>query len=147
MTTKLPANLHIIQHRPETPTEKVRAVLGEAQWLNDPEAWDRAQFVEQIGQAMFESHGSTVQFDRLLVGLLVTQVELYVKCWANIKTEGLVTMFNAGATPGKNLHIGVADRALRQVANLLGELALTPKNRAPQSAPGQYAELLNWPPR
>ncbi len=145
METKLPENLHIVQRRPETVTVKIGAVLGEIPWLNYPEAWDRAKFVEQIGHAICERHGTTVQLDRLLVGLLVTQVELYVKCWANIKTEGLVTTFNAGATPGKNLHIGVADRALRQVANLLGELALTPKTRAPQRASGKYAKPLNGP--
>lgn len=145
MRVKLPENLHIVQNRPTTVVEKVRAGLGEAQWLNDPEAWDRAKFVEQIEQALLDSHGSTVQFDQLLVGLLVTQVELYVRCWSSIKAEGLVTTFNAGATHGRNLHIGMADNALLKGVNLLNELALTPKTRAPQRTNGKYARLLSGP--
>lgn len=129
-----------------TPVEKVRAVLGEAPWLNDPEAWDRTKFLEQINQAMFDAHGATFKLDALFVGMLATQVELYVKCWANIKTEGLVTSYNAGATPGKNLHIGIADRALRQAVNLLDELALTPKTRPPAKPTGALAEFLKGVP-
>jgi hypothetical protein len=147
MTASLPASFRVVDQRPETPVEKVRAVLGEAPWLNDPETWDRAKFVEQINQAFFDLHGNTVQLDGLCVGMLATQVDLYVKCWANIKTEGLVTSYNAGATPGKNLHIGIADRALRQVVNLLDELALTPKTRPPTKPTGVLAEFLKGVPR
>ena len=55
MTASLPASFRVVDQRPETPVEKVRAVLGEAPWLNDPETWDRAKFVEQINQAFFDN--------------------------------------------------------------------------------------------
>jgi phage terminase small subunit len=145
MTITFPSSFQIIKSRSLPPPQAVRFVLGEAAWLNDPEAWDRAKFVSQIEQAMIDSHGTSVQIDELLVGLLVTQVELYVMCWANIRTQGLVMTFNAGATPGKNLHIGMADRALRQVVKLLGELALTPNRRSNTKPTGLYDTLLAGP--
>jgi phage terminase small subunit len=145
MTSKLPKNLNIVKYRPERSDEKVMASLGEAPWLNDPQAWNRAAFIQQVEQAMIESHGATVQIDRLLVTMLASQVEVYVQCWAAIRTDGLVSTFNAGTTPGKNLHVGIADRALRQVATLLSELSLSPRNRTARLTTGRYAQLLRGP--
>ena len=145
MTGKLPMNLHIVKNRPERSDEKVIALLGEAPWLSDPQTWNRANFIQQVEQAMIEAHGTAAQIDRLLVSMLASQVEIYVQCWSEIRTDGLVSTFNAGATPGKNLHVAIADRALRQVASLLSELSLSPRNRAARLTTGRYAQLLRGP--
>jgi len=117
MTRKLPKNLHIVQYRPERLDEKVTALLGEAPWINDPQAWDRANFVQQVERAIIESHGATAQIDRLLVTMLASQVEIYVQCWSAIRTDGLVSIFNAGTTPGKNLHVGICRQSIASGCN------------------------------
>jgi hypothetical protein len=113
---QLPANLHIIKGRPETLPEKVRAVLGAAPWLSDPKSWNRDEFLEQIDDAMWASHGQGHAIDQHLIGMLISQIEVYVKCWQALQSEGLVCVFNAGQTPGKNPYLAIADKALGRVA-------------------------------
>jgi len=61
---KLPPNLHIIEKRPETLPEKVRAVLGAAPWLTDAGAWNRDEFLEQVNDAMDAAHGQAHAIDQ-----------------------------------------------------------------------------------
>ena len=147
MTTKskLPANLHIVKERPSTPTELVNISLGPSKWLSDPGAWSQDEFLAEVEQAMRESHGETMELDRYLLALLGSQAEIYVRCWRDIQVAGLTTTYNAGQTPGKNPSVAIADRALRQVVNLLDELGVTPNNRRPSKPKGQYAALLAGP--
>ena len=142
---KLPANLHIIEKRPETLPEKVRAVLGAAPWLSDAGAWNRDEFLEQVNDAMDAAHGQGHPIDQHLIGLLISQIEVYVKCWQALQIEGLVTSFNQGQTPGKNPHLAIADKALGRVATLLAELGLNPKTRPPSRPTGKFAEFLAGP--
>ena len=62
-----------------------------------------------------------------------------------LQSQGLTSTFNGGRTPGKNLHVAMADRALKQVAMLMGELRLTPKTRPPKKPTGEWAEFLKGP--
>jgi len=142
---QLPANLHIIKGRPETLPEKVRAVLGAAPWLTDAGAWNRDEFLEQIDDAMWMAHGQGHAIDQHLIGMLISQIEVYVKCWQALQSEGLVCVFNAGQTPGKNPYLAIADKALGRVATLLSELGLSPKTRPPRRPTGKFAELIAGP--
>lgn len=147
MTTKskLPANLHIVAERASTLPELVPISLGPSKWLSDPGAWSQDEFLAEVEQAMRESHGETMELDRYLLALLGSQAEIYVRCWRDIQVAGLTTTYNAGQTPGKNPSVAIADRALRQVVNLLDELGVTPNNRRPSKPKGQYAALLAGP--
>jgi len=113
---KLPAKLQFIEKRPET-----------APWLSHPQSWNRTEFVEQIDDALWAGHGQAHPIYRHLIGMLVTQVEIYVQCWLALQTEGLVCSFNSGQTAGKNPYLAIADKALGRVAALLGGLGLSPK--------------------
>jgi P27 family predicted phage terminase small subunit len=144
-TSKLPANLHIVEERPPKPNELVTISLGPSKWLSDPGAWSQDEFLAEVEQAMRDSHGETVELDRFLLALLVSQAEIYVQCWRNIQVEGLTITYNAGQTPGKNPSVAIADRALRQVVKLLDELGMTPKIRRPSNPKGAYAKLLAGP--
>ena len=147
MTTncKLPANLHIVEERPPTPSELVTISLGPSKWLSDPSAWNQDEFLAEVEQAMRDSHGETVELDRFLLALLGSQAEIYVQCWRNIQVEGLTITYNAGQTPGKNPSVAIADRALRQVVKLLDEFGVIPKNRRSSKPNGAYAKLLAGP--
>ena len=145
--SKLPEHLQIciVKDRPPEPGELLTMRLGPANWLNDPASWSRDEFLAEVEQAMRESHGETVEFDRWLLALLVSQAEIYVQSWGHIQSDGLTTTYNSGQTPGKNPAVAIADRALKQVVNLLGELGVTPKNRRPGKPTGRYAALLAGP--
>ena len=142
---KLPANLHIIEKKRETLPEKVRAVLGAAPWLSDPKSWNRDAFVKQIDDAMAAAHGQGHAIDCHLIGLLISQLEVYIQCWQALQSEGLVCSFNSGQTPGKNPYLAIADKALGRAATLLGELGLSPKTRPPSKPTGRFAELMAGP--
>ena len=142
---KLPANLHIIEKRRETLPEKVRAVLGAAPWLSDPKSWNRDAFVKQIDDAMAAAHGQGHAIDCHLIGLLISQLEVYIQCWQALQSEGLVCSFNSGQTPGKNPYLAIADKALGRAATLLSELGLSPKTRPPSRPTGKFAELMAGP--
>ena len=144
--SKLPTHLlQAIKVRPPEPSELVTLPLGPAKWLDDPTAWNRDDFLAEVEHAMWDSHGETVEFDRWLLALLVSQAEIYVQCWGLIRSDGLTTTYNSGQTPGKNPAVAIADRALRQVVHLLVELGVTPKNRRPGKPKGRYAALLAGP--
>jgi len=147
MTTKckLPANLHIVEARRPTPPELVPISLGPSKWLFDPSDWSRDEFLADVEQAMREWHGEAMELDRYLLALLGSQAEIYVRCWRDIQVAGLTTTYNAGQTPGKNPSVAIADRALKQVVNLLNELGVMQNNRRPIKPKGQYAELLAGP--
>ena len=142
---KLPANLHIIEKKRETLPEKVRAVLGAAPWLSDPKSWNRDAFVKQIDDAMAAAHGQGHAIDCHLIGLLISQLEVYIQCWQALQSEGLVCSFNSGQTPGKNPYLAIADKALGRAATLLGELGLSPKTRPPSRPTGKFAALMAGP--
>ena len=142
---KLPPNLIIIEKRRETLPEKVRAVLGEATWLSNPKSWNRDEFLEQVNDAMDAAHGQAHAIDQHLIGMLISQIEIYVKCWQALQSEGLVMSFNQGQTSGKNPYLAIADKALGRAATLLVELGLSPKTRPPSRPTGKFAELIAGP--
>lgn len=143
--SKLPANLHIVQERPPTPSELVTLALGRDCWLSDPANWSRNGFIDEVERAMRESHGMNQEIDRFLIALVASQAEIYVRCWRDVETQGLTIMTNSGQTHCKNPSVAIGDRALRQVVHLLDELGVTPKNRRPRKGQGPYAALLEGP--
>ena len=143
--SKLPDNLHIVQANPRNPAEKTHQSLPMVDWLIHPENWSRTAFVAQISECLDDFEGQTHRVDGHLVAMLVSQVEIYVQCWRELQSQGLTSTFNDGRTPGKNLHVAMADRALKQVAKLMGELRLTPKTRPPKKPTGEWAEFLKGP--
>ena len=143
--SRLPDNLHIVHAGPRTPAEKNHQSVPMADWLIHPEHWSRTAFVAQISECLDELDGQTHHVDCHLVAMLVSQVEIYVQCWRELQSQGLTSTFNDGRTPGKNLHVAMADRALKQVAMLMGELRLTPKTRPPKKPTGEWADFLKGP--
>ena len=139
---KLPPNLHIIEKRPETLPEKVRAVLGAAHWFSDRGAWKRDEFLEQVNDAMDAAHGQAQAIDQHLTAMLILQIKIYVKCWAALENEGLVRSFNSRKTPGKSPYLAIAYKALGRAALLLSELGLSPNTRPPRRPTGKITELL-----
>ncbi len=68
--------------------------------------------------------------DMQLVGMLASQIDIYVSSVKELKISGLVINFNNGVTVGSNPHMTIADKALNRVIQIMKELELSPKSRS-----------------
>ncbi len=90
--------------------------------------WDKAAFICQVTGFL---DPEAIQQDRLTILMLAESVEEYVQCTQDIQRRGLVVVHHNGVT-GKNHHVGIRDKALARCLQIMAELKLTPKYRAPQ---------------
>jgi phage terminase small subunit len=98
-------------------------------WITNPHSWDRNEFIESASGYLHQKNGSVDIADRHLLGILASQIEIYIECVMRLRKDGLVTSFNAGMTSGPNPHIAIADKALNRSVQIMKELELSPKSR------------------
>jgi phage terminase small subunit len=80
-----------------------------------------------------------------LLGILVTQIEVYIESVKMLQTDGLAMTFNNGVTVGPNPHITIADRSLNRILQLMKEMELSPKARdGYRSKDGGTPEFRAW---
>lgn len=152
MTNRLPAELHLVhgtkaEHRAQPLPEKVRARVPKADWLDNPDAWDRDKFIKEISDFLWDTYGIGSDQDKHVLAALASQIEIYVECWRGVKAEGVVIDQNAGVSRGMNPYFSAGDKALVRAVALMGELGLTPKGRLAtgKQEGGKYSKLLNGP--
>lgn len=152
MTNRLPPELHLVHgtkasHKAEPLPEKVRARVPKADWLDNPDAWDRDKFIKETSDFLWETYGIGSDQDKHVLAALATQIEVYVRCWKGVQKGGIITQFNNGATIGPNPYLTAGDKALTRAVVLMNELGLTPKGRLAQNKTegGKYAKLLSGP--
>lgn len=98
-------------------------------WLEYPERWDRQAFVSSASSYMHRKNGRVDIADGHLLGMLASQIEIYVQSVLKLRAEGLVVAFNGGMTLGPNPYIAIADKALHRILQVMKELELSPKSR------------------
>ena len=152
MTNRLPPELHLVHgtkasHKAEPLPESVRARVPKAEWLDNPDAWDRDKFVKETSDFLWETYGIGSDQDKHVLAALTAQIEIFVQCWRGIQQEGVICEFNNGKTVGPHPYISVGDKALTRAVVLMNELGLTPKGRLAQNKTeaGKYAKLLGGP--
>lgn len=152
MTNRLPAELHLVHgtkamHSAQPLPEKVRARVPKAEWLDNPEAWDRSAFIKETSDFLWETYGIGSDQDKHVLAALASQIEIWVMCWKGIQAEGIVVEQNAGVSRGVNPYMTAGDKALQRALVLMGELGLTPKARlvSNKQEGGKYSKLLNGP--
>jgi phage terminase small subunit len=152
MTNRLPPELHLVHgtkamHKAEPLPEKVRARVPKADWLDNPDAWDRDKFIQETSDFLWDTYGIGSDQDKHVLAALATQIEVYVRCWKGVQAGGIITKFNNGATIGPNPYLTAGDKALTRAVVLMNELGLTPKGRLAQNKTegGKYAKLLSGP--
>ena len=128
-SSKLPSNLNIIKD-----TNFSHSVepddLAISTWLDEPDSWNRDYFLEKTKHYLLKKNGVLDAADIQLVGMLASQIEIYVSSVKELKSSGLVINFNNGATLGPNPHMTIADKALNRVVQIMKELELSPKSRS-----------------
>ena len=135
---KKPPELHLIDGtRPRGESTKnvasipasIKKRIPKADWLDNPDAWDRNKFLEETSDFLWEVYNIGNDQDKHALAMLADNIELYVKCMRGIRKNGVLSSFNNGATFGPNPYIGIKQKTLTQIIQLMNELGLTPRGR------------------
>jgi len=128
-SSKLPSNLNIIKESKMSRTAEADESLMPT-WLDEPDSWNRDDFLEKTKSYLFKKNGVLDMADMQLVGMLASQIDIYVSSVKELKISGLVINFNNGVTVGPNPHMTIADKALNRIVQIMKELELSPKSRS-----------------
>ena len=135
MAIRKPPELHLIEGTTSRRgnnvllPESIRKRVPKADWLDNPDAWDSAKFIEETADFLFTVYGIGNDQDKHLLAMLAGQIQIYIDCSRQIDRGNLVVAYNAGATPGANPLITIQNKAISLIIQLMGELGLTPKGR------------------
>lgn len=120
-------------------------VAGIADWLKNPESWNKENFAVQIRKAMVDAYGLDVEIDEHLITMLSDQMDTYVKAAKALLVEDLIEFANNGARMA-NPNQKVRDSALARIMQLMTMLGLVPNGRPKKSnTPTDIDELLAGP--
>ena len=152
MTNRLPPELHIVHgtkaaHQAKSLPESVRTRVPKAAWLDNPDAWDRDEFIRETSDFLWDTYGIGSNQDKHILAALAMQLDIYVKCCKGVTQGGIITKFNNGANVGPNPFLTAGDKALSRAIVLMNELGLTPRGRLAtnKTEGGKYSELLAGP--
>lgn len=135
MSNKKPPELHLVDGttpRKGMPTalpETIKKRIPKAEWLDNPDAWDKAKFIEETAEFLFTVYGIGNDQDKHTLSMLADHIELYVKCTRGIDKNGIITTFNNGATVGPNPYISIRQKTMTLIIQLMNEMGLTPRSR------------------
>ena len=118
---------------------------GVANWLKNPQSWDKETFAIQIRKAMVDAYGLEVEIDEHMITMLTDQMDTYVKAAKALLVEDLIELANNGARMA-NPNQKVRDGALARIMQLMTMLGLVPSGRPKRSnTPTDIDELLAGP--
>ena len=107
----------------------LKSRIPQAEWMDNPDAWDKVKFVEETAEFLFTVYGIGNNQDRHTLAMLADHIDLYVKCSKGIAKSGVVTTFNNGATIGPNPYVGIRNKTMTLIIQLMNEMGLTPRSR------------------
>lgn len=152
MVNRLPPELHLVHgtkamHKASVLPEAVRQRVPKADWLDNPDAWDRDKFIEETSEFLWQTYGIGSAQDQHILAALANQMEIYIRCMKGVAKGGIITQFNNGATVGPNPFLTAGDKALSRAVVLMNELGLTPRGRLATNKQegGKYSKLLSGP--
>lgn len=135
MNYKAP-ELHIIDGTKPTRTvltaelpASIKKRIPQAEWFDNPDAWNKLKFIEETAEFLFTVYGIGNDQDKHTLAMLADHIDLYVKCSKGIAASGIVIKFNAGATVGPNPFIGIRNKTMTLIIQLMNEMGLTPRSR------------------
>ena len=131
---KLPPELHVVngskgQNQGVELPKSIKARIPKAEWLDNPEAWDKDKFVEETAEFLFKVYGIGNNQDKHTLGFLADQIDIYVEATKMTPKGALVIKQNGGKTMGPNPFLTIKYNALRSIIQLMNELGLTPRSR------------------
>ena len=131
---KLPPELHIVKgskglNQGESLPDSIKARIPKADWLDDPESWDRNKFITETSDFLFNVYGIGNDQDKHALAFLAEQIDTYLECKKSLAKTGIIARFNAGKTIGPNPYWTVRQNTLKTIIQLMNELGLTPRGR------------------
>lgn len=109
--------------------EKIKARIPKAEWVDNPDAWNKEVFIKETSDFLYEVYGIGSDQDKHTLAILADHIDVYVKCNQGIKSGGVITMFNDGKTFGPNPYLSVRNKTTTLIIQLMNELGLTPRSR------------------
>lgn len=109
--------------------DTIKKRIPKADWLDNPEAWDKNQFIKDTSDFLYEVYGIGNDQDKLALAMLADHVETYIQATIGIKKAGIVTKFNNGANVGASPFLLVRNKTTTLIIQLMNELGLTPRGR------------------
>ena len=133
MRPELPSYLNIIHSDDEdfdisSDLENEKRI-PHAEWLDDPSAWNESAYIKETSELLFQLYGNSCFNDRHLLGLLASEIGIYIKCLEGIKKDEIVATFNNGKTTGANPLITIKNDTITKILALMNQLGLSPKDR------------------
>lgn len=131
-----PPELHVVDGTQSRRHKNAAAIpasmkkrIPRAEWVDNPDAWDKAKFIEETAEFLYEVYGIGNDQDKHTLAMLADHIDLYVKCTKGIQKNGVVTTFNNGQTVGPNPYIGIRNKTMTLIIQLMNEMGLTPRSR------------------
>ena len=130
-----PPELHIVDGTksrrgdPVLLPQSIKKRIPKAEWLDNPDAWNKDQFIQETADFLFDVYGIGSDQDKHTLAMLADHIELYIKCTKGIKKNGVLVQFNNGQTTGPNPFITVRNKTMTLIIQLMNELGLTPRSR------------------
>lgn len=124
--------------------ETIKKRIPKAEWLDNPEAWDKDQFIKDTSDFLYEVYGIGNDQDKLTLAMLADHVETYVQCTIGIKKAGIVTKFNNGANVGASPFLLVRNKTTTLIIQLMNELGLTPRGRLSLTKPSEDNDVAKF---
>ena len=131
---KLPVELHLVhgtkpEHSAMPLPESVKKRIPEAEWMSNPTRWNKATFVAETADYLFDVYGIGSDQDKHTLAMLADQIDMYVACNMQLVGSDLVISTNDGKTLAPNPIISIRNNCLKLVIQLMNELGLTPRGR------------------
>jgi phage terminase small subunit len=131
---RIPVELHLVhgtkpEHSAIPLPESVKKRIPEAEWMSNPSCWNKATFVQETSDYLYDVYGIGSNQDKHTLAMLADQIDLYVSCNIQLAGSDLVISTNDGKTLAPNPIISIRNNSLKLVIQLMNELGLTPRGR------------------
>ena len=109
--------------------DAMRERVPTAEWLVNPDAWDKFKFIEETSDFLFDTYGIGARMDRHILAILADQIDTYIECNRGLEGESIVVSVNGGSSLGTHPLIAVREKTITKILSLMTELGLTPRSR------------------
>ena len=117
------------KHKGTSLPEAVKLRVPAAEWLDDPDSWDKHKFVKETSDFLWDTYGIGSKMDRHVLAMLADQIDTYIQCNRGLEGEDIVVSVNGGSSLGTHPLITIRDKTITKVISLMNELGLTPRSR------------------
>jgi P27 family predicted phage terminase small subunit len=117
------------KHKGTSLPTAVRDRVPVAEWLDNPDAWDKQTFIVETSAFLWDTYGIGSKMDRHVLAMLADQIDTYIECNRGLEGEDIVVSVNGGSSLGTHPLITIRDKTIVKIITLMNELGLTPRSR------------------